>query len=110
MAYTEPTTPMTTTVSQMPSPLLTPSTSETLKILSIFMAPVYSTMGSKVTTKETISNKATIVLVRLSYLFWIYSGIVVRPILKYVGKKYKAAMTNAMAEVTSHAIMIIPFL
>src|SRR5690606_14671520 len=101
---------MTITVNHMPSPLLIPNTSDTLKMLSILMAPVYSTMGNKVTTKETISNKATMVFVRLSYLFWIYSGMVVRPMRRQVGRKYNAAITRAIAEVTSQAMMIMPFL
>ena len=50
------------------------------------------------------------VLVELLNLFSKYSGIVVKPILRYLGIKNKAAKTKANAEVTSQAMTIIPFL
>ena len=67
-------------------------------------------MGSKVTTKEIIKKKATIVRVALSNLFSKNWGIVVKPIFKYMGTKKIAAATNAKAEVTSQPIIIKPFL
>src|SRR5665648_37418 len=110
MAYTEPIAPMQTTVTHNPSDLEIPKTSEILKILSRFIAPVYNTIGKRVTTKEITRNNATRLLVIPSKRFSRYSGIVVKPILRYFGINIRAAITRASADVTSHAMTINPFL
>ena len=58
-----------------------------LKILSKLIAPVYNTIGNSVTTKETIKNRATNVLVVLSNRCSRNWGMVVSPIFKYFGTK-----------------------
>ena len=83
---------------------------EKSKTLSILIAPEYSTIGNKVTTKDSINKKATIERVVPSKRFSKNSGIVVKPIRINRGKKKIAAMTRAIAEVTSQAMTMIPFL
>ncbi len=83
---------------------------EKSKILSMLMAPEYNTIGSKVTTKELISKKATMERICESNLFSRNSGMVVSFIFKNRGMIKIAAITSAIAEVTSQAITMIPFL
>ena len=58
-----------------------------LKILSKFIAPVYNTIGSRVTTNEIIRKKATRDRVKPSKRVSKNCGIVVNPILRYFGTK-----------------------
>src|SRR5665811_1796477 len=109
MAYTAPMVPTTTMVIHMPWSVVTFNSLEISKIASMFKAPVYKTIGSRVNTNDRINSSATNVRVSPSKRFSKNSGIVVNPIFKYRGAKYRAAMTKARAEVTSQATMMAPF-
>lgn len=79
-------------------------------MLSKLIAPVYNTMGKRVTTNEIIKKKATKERVNPSNRFSKNCGMMVNLILRYLGTKYTAVKIKAKAEVTSQEMMIKPFL